>query len=61
VPDLDTDLSRETDQVLDATLTRLYAQHLAGDRDERAVVHQCIEMVLVEMGRRVDVWLANRG
>lgn len=57
-------LTDEPDDVLDASLTRLYMQHEAamavGDTQARAEVHWGIVQVLAEQSRRLDVWIAER-
>ncbi len=56
-----TDLTIPSDEVLDATLVRLYADHEAAtEPGERAEVHLCITAVLAEQSRRLDAWIAGR-
>jgi hypothetical protein len=57
----ETDLSIEDDEVLDASLTQLYAEHLdASDAHDLAVcaeIHYCIVRILAEQSRRLDAWI----
>lgn len=57
MPDLDTDLTRETDQVLDGLLVRLYDEHRGAEGEHKAEVHEMIRLLLAEFSRRLDVWL----
>jgi acyl-CoA reductase-like NAD-dependent aldehyde dehydrogenase len=53
-----THLTDATDDVLDASLARLYAQHEAAtDPQARAEIHWAIAQVLGEQSRRLDVWI----
>lgn len=58
-----TQLTDSSDDVLDASLIRLYADHAAameaGDHVERLACHIAIEAVLSEQSRRLDVWIAE--
>lgn len=58
----DTDLSTETDTVLDATLARMFNDHRAaadnGDVGEQRVCHDVVMTILAEQARRRDAWLS---
>lgn len=57
----DIDLSTEDDTVLDGMLHRLYAEHVAAEGDAREDCHLKIMVIVGELSRRADVWLASRG
>jgi len=52
-------LTAATDAELDAALRRLWDLHYAARLDERALVHAEIVVVLGEISRRRDAWLAG--
>lgn len=58
---LDTDLTTETDAVLDATLQRVFTEHRAasdaGDVAEKRICAQMAASIIAEQGRRLDVWI----
>jgi hypothetical protein len=55
-----THLTDATDDVLDASLVKLYADHEAAtDPQTRAEIHWAISQVLSEMSRRLDVWISE--
>jgi hypothetical protein len=58
-----THLTDSSDDVLDASLVRLYTDHAAameaGDNVERLACHLAIEAVLSEQSRRLDVWIVE--
>ncbi len=59
----ETDLSTESDVVLDATLQKIFRDHRAaadaGDVEEKRVLHEMAASVIAEQSRRLDVWLAE--
>lgn len=59
-----TDLSIDTDEVLDASLAKLYLQHEAamacGDNEVKRECHWAIAAILEEQSRRLDAWIAER-
>lgn len=60
----DTDLSTETDTVLDATLAKVFTDHRAaadnGDVGEQRVCHDVVMTILAEQARRRDVWIKEK-
>jgi hypothetical protein len=55
-----THLTDATDDVLDASLVKLYADHEAAtDPQARAEIHWAIAQVLSEMSRRLDLWISE--
>jgi hypothetical protein len=56
---LETDLTAESDEVLDAGLVRLYAAHAEADDSERPAIHLAIMEVLGEQSRRLALWRAE--
>lgn len=55
-----TNLTDSSDDVLDASLDQLYAQHEAAtDPQARAEIHWAIAQVLGEQSRRLDAWISE--